>query len=255
MKKLFILCVFLTACHSLSSSKNPQGAQQAQKALFQKALSLKERGYYKEALSQFRKFKSRFLYSRELSKKADLAIADIYFAKAEWEKAHRAFESFFELNPRHKKSDYALFYAALSYFKRLPTTEDRDLSLTDKTLFHIHRHLKLFPKSPFKSQLLELKQKVLHLLAQKEWMIARFHLRQEKPHSARPYLLSLLKNYSFLLPKESEAVKSPPAAKVLPQKTPLEYFPEDIILPVKSAPNLPSLKKLKKMIQNLKTGK
>ncbi len=232
MKQVLILCVFLTACNSLSSSKNPKTAR---KEVFQKAQSLKERGYHKEALSQFRKFKSRFLYSRDLSKKADLAIADIYFMQGEWEKAHRAFESFFELNPRHEKSDYALFYVALSYFKRLPKTEDRDLHLADKTLFHLNRHLKLFPKSPFKARLLQLKQKVLSLLARKEWMIARFHIRREKPRSALPYMLSLLKNYGFILPKDR-----PPAKDV----------PEDSLEKPPTA-GLPSLKKLKSMIKDL----
>jgi hypothetical protein len=64
-------------------------------------------------------------------------------------------------------------------------------------------------------------------MAQKQWMIARFHLNQGKPHSALPYVLKLMSDYSSLLPSKA---------------------------PEKQA-ELPSLKKLKELVKELKSKK
>ena len=144
----FGVAVFLllsTSCQSLHSlKKNP-----SDKELFQHASRLKEKLYYKEALSYFQQLKTRFLYSR-LVKEADLSIADIYFAQKEWDKAIRAYGHFHELHPLHPQADRVLFHLGLSYFHKLPRTEDRDLSLAKKTLIHFNKHLKLFPKASIK---------------------------------------------------------------------------------------------------------
>ena len=209
---VFIFLLLQTSCHSLQSLKKNPSAEE----LFQHAQQLKERGYYKDALSYLKQFKSRFLYSQKI-KLVDLAMADIYFEQKEWTQAVRAYSQFFELYPNHSESDRALFRTGLCYFYQLPSTADRDLSLSKKTLFHINRHLKTFPKSPYKKQSEEYKQKTLTLLAQKEWMTARFHLKQNTPLSAQPYLAKLKKDYLFLLPKteKEELETSLPTLKTL----------------------------------------
>lgn len=243
MIKIFLLTFlfYTSSCSSLHSLKDKPSAEE----LFQHAENLKEKSYYKEALAHFKRLKSRFLYSR-FSKLADLAIADIHFAKEEWEKASRAYDNFYSLNPRHKKSDYALFRLSLSYFHQLPLTEDRDLSLSKKTLFYIKKQLKLFPKSPYRAVALEHQKKVLTLLAKKQWMIARFHLKQNRLHSAKPYMLKLLKDYSFLLPKE----ENPSVKKTDDLGAEEHSFAKKKYYPSKK---LPSLKKLKVLIQKNST--
>lgn len=227
LSSLLIFLFLNIGCASLQSiGKNPSA-----EALFQHASKLKEKSYYQESLNYFRKLKSRFLYSR-LAKEADLEMADIYFKQEEWKKATKAYWNFSELYPQHPKADFVLFRLALSYFHQLPTTEDRDLSFSKKTLLYLDRHLKLFPKSPHREETKKYKKEVLSLLAQKQWMIARFHLRQGKPHSALPYISKLIKDYSFLLP---------------PEKTKETDN--------KSDSDLPSLKKLKEIEKKTKTAK
>lgn len=224
MTQLFPLLLFFfftIGCQSLHSIGDNPSAEE----LFQHASKLKEKSYYQESLNYFRKLKSRFLYSR-LAKEADLEIADIYFSQEEWKKSTKAYWKFSELYPQHPKADLVLFRLALSYFHQLPTTEDRDLSLSQKTIFYFNRHLTLFPKSPYRSETKKYKKEVLNLLAQKEWMIARFHLHQGKPHSALPYVLKLMNDYSFLLPSKDTTEKHS---------------------------DLPSLKKLKELAKELKT--
>jgi len=201
---LALFLFFNISCASMHSlKKNP-----SDKELFEHALNLKNRSYYKEALKYFKQLKSQFLYS-PLVKSADLAIADIYFRQKEWNKAVLAYGNFYELYPSDLKTDHALFYLALSYFHQLPTTEDRDLTLSKKTLFYLNEHLKKFPKSPFTEQSSQYKNRVLTLLAKKQWMIASFHLKQDRPLSALPYMKDLLKNYATFLPEKKKQSSLP----------------------------------------------
>ena len=147
MKFLSLVFLFCAGCAGLQSLKKNPTAEE----LFQHAENLRKKSYYKEALTYFKQLKSRFLYSR-YAKKADLAIADIYFAREEWIKSAGAYENFFALHPDHPKNDHALFRLSLSYFHQMPETEDRDLSLSPKTLFYLNKHLKLFPKSPYRAE-------------------------------------------------------------------------------------------------------
>ena len=218
MKYLLIFfLLFLSSCSSLQTIKKNHTAEE----LFQYATNLKNRSYYNKALLYFKQLKSRFLYSR-LVKPADRAIADIYFAQEEWDRAIRAYGQFFELYPNHPKNDEVLFHLALSYFHKLPTTEDRDLSLSKKAIFYFDKHIKLFPKSAFRPQAQEYKQKVLNLLARKQWMIARFHLNQGKPASALPYVLKLMREYSFILPEKNNTKEKKDANTDLPSVKHLE---------------------------------
>ena len=141
------------------------------------------------------------------------------------------------MHPLHPQADRVLFHLSLSYFHRLPRTEDRDLSLAPKTLFYFNRHLKRFPHSPFQKQSREYKQKVLNLLARQQWMIVRFHLHQGKKRSALPYAQSLIKNYAFLLPKEENISRKKKAGNGK-----------------KKTEGLPSLQKLKKLLREIQNS-
>ena len=206
--RLLLVLFFCVSCSSLYSLKDNPTA----KEVFNHATKLKNELYYKEALTYFKQVKSQFIYSR-FAKKADLAIADIYFAQEEWKKAIIAYKHFYERYPQNSKADHAVFYLALSYFHQLPVTEDRDLSFSDKALLYLNKHLKLFPKSPYRASAKAYKRKVFLLLAKREWMIARFHIHQDKPGSALPYLATLIKDYSFLLPATEKEKKSHITAK------------------------------------------
>ena len=236
MKIKFSLIGFFflwTACSSLHSLKKNPSAEE----LFQHAKKLQKASYYKEALAYFKQFKGQFLYSR-LVKEADLAIADIYFAQKAWPKAVQAYGQFFELYPQHTQSDKALLNLALSYFYQLPKTEDRDLSLSSKTLGYLNQHLKSFPKSAYKKIALDYKRKLLDLLARQQWMLARFHLKQGRFKSALPYIRNLKKNYRFLLPSKKNL------ATQKPQKNQVPISQDQALLgPVKQNPLLQKEKK------------
>ncbi len=214
-----LLFLFLTACQSLKEDTDSP----SQALLFQKAKSLKERAYYTEALIQFRKFKTRYLYS-PLATQAELSVADIYFLKEAWPEAVKAYQIFLEKHPHHKKNDRVVFHLALSYFHQLPNTADRDLSLTQKALFYFKKHLKNFPDSSFRSQAFTHLNKVLYLKAKKEWQTVQFHLKQNQPLRSLPYLRHLIKTYPPL--ENHKDFKTPLPSKVRLQKMLKQFSPQ-----------------------------
>lgn len=191
-----------SSCHSLSSKESHTSA----KALFNEAEQLKKRGYYNEAVSQLRKLKNRWLYSR-FFKEADLAIADIYFLKKEWNKATAAYTMFSKMYRNHPQADRVFFRLALSVFHQLPSIPDRDLQLAKKALEHFNRHLKLFPKSLYRKQSLQYKKDILSQLARKQWMIAKFHISAGRNRSALPYLKTLIHDFANDLPSDIPSMK------------------------------------------------
>ncbi len=195
---LFTILVLSSGCQTAP----PLSKKPTDKELFKYANYLKKQSSYLEALEHFKQLRGRFLYS-PLAKEADLAIADIYFQQKDWIQAVQAYKFFYERHPKHPQNDRVSFYLALSYFHQLPSTPDRDLSLSTETIKYFDQHLKHFPASTYKKEATDHKNKVLLLLAQKEWMIAKFHIRQNREKSALPYVKKLLKKYSNLLSSNS----------------------------------------------------
>ena len=189
MFHLICLILFLTACQTL-----PRGGVQGEKALFEKATSLKKKSYYTEALTEFKKFKTRYLYSSRV-REAERAIADIYFLQQEWEKAAQAYRVFVDKHPQAPGTDAVLFHLALSYFHQLPRRADRDLSLLPRALKTLRSHLTRFPESSFHQQALQLTNRLLDLKAKKLWLTVQFHLKQKTPLRALPYLKHLIQTY------------------------------------------------------------
>lgn len=198
----YIILICLTACHSLSKKEHTSA-----ESLFNEAKQLQNRGYYKEAIQQLRKLKSRWLYSK-FFKEADLVIADIYFLQGEWSKAADAYTIFAKMVKTHLELDRVYFRIALATFHQLPSIPDRDLHLAKKTLEHFNKHLQLFPKSVYQKQSLKYKKQILSRLASKEWMTAKFHIAAGRNHSAIPYLKNLIKNFADHLPNDAPTIDS-----------------------------------------------
>ena len=133
--------------------------------------------------------------------------ADIYFLQKEWAKAETAYAVFSKMYSHHSQAPRVFFKRAVAGFKRLPTGAERDLSLAPPVVKLFQKQLKIFPHSPYKKQSRAYIKKIQKLLAQREWMIASFHLKRGRAHSAGAYLKTLLLKYPHVLPKEISSLK------------------------------------------------
>lgn len=188
-----LLFAFLLAgCTTMETldPKTPEGA-------FKIASNLEEDERFEEAIGKFNEVKNRYPYSK-LAVEAELRAADVQFKREAYVDAQYAYQTFKELHPRHPKVAYVTHQLAMSYFKQLPSTIDRDLAVADKAILHFDEVLASYPDSEFVKPSAEKKREALKMLADKELYIAAFYVREKQWLSALGRFEGVLKTYQKL---------------------------------------------------------
>ncbi len=173
-----LILVFFGACSSGQrfDTSTPEGS-------FALAEKFESDGRFEEAINQFNSVRNQHPYSR-LAVEARLRVADIHFRRKSFPEAQASYQVFKELYPRHPRSDYVTYQLALSYFKQLPSTIDRDLSLSQPALLFFEEVLRSYPESEYAALAAERRQEVLKMLAEKEHYIAHFYFIRNHYRSA-----------------------------------------------------------------------
>lgn len=183
-----ILLAFGAGCSS--SEKNLDTAE----GMFESAREYEKNDRFEEASRRYQEVKSKFPYSK-LAIEADLALADVFYKRESFAEAQIAYQAFRELHPRHSRSDYVLFQIGMSYFKQLPSTIDRDLSLAPNAIQRFDEFVKLFPQSTFREEAQKNRAQALSWLAEKEKYIADFYFKRAFYESALNRYEGLIKKY------------------------------------------------------------
>ena len=123
--------------------------------------------------------------------KVDLMIADIYYAQRNYVEAHYAYAFFKDFYPRDKKSVYASYREAMSYFYQVPKVVERDLSLAVTAVLAFRTLLKKFPKSEYEESSKKHIRILLSRMAEKDFKVIRFYFKRKK------YNVSLRRAKSF----------------------------------------------------------
>ncbi|MCB9777588.1 MAG: outer membrane protein assembly factor BamD [Alphaproteobacteria bacterium] len=137
-----------------------------------------KRGYYTRALETFNRIRN---YHRDdpLAVKAELAVADAYFRKGEWDQARLAYEDFMRLHPRHPDIDHVVYRIGMSLYKKSPQVAARDQVWTRQAVNTWAGFDSRFPESEHKEEVAERYADSRERLARKELLIARFYLRRK----------------------------------------------------------------------------
>jgi len=184
---------------------------------------------WEEAIRRYKEVKNKFPYSN-FATKAELAIADAYFKQESFGEAQVAYQAFRELHPKHAQIDYVMYRIGLSYFNQLPSTIDRDLTLAHDTIASFDDLLKEFPRTEYRAEALEKREKSLRMLAEKEEYIADFYFKRKIYDSALlryegllkvyPQVANLSRSYARLAiaaHKVGDSVKAQKFAKIMSQ--------------------------------------
>lgn len=149
---------------------------------------------YEESIQYFNEVRNKHPYSR-FATDAELKIADIEFKRENYVEAETAYKVFKELHPDHPKIDYVTFRLALSFFKQLPTTTDRDLGIAGNAILYFDEVMSSYPKSEYAKEAQEYKMKARKMLADKEAYIANFYFKRGQWISALGRYEDLMKNH------------------------------------------------------------
>ena len=176
---------------SISLAETQTLSVQEQYDLGQKYL---KRNYYTKALEQFNVIRN---YYRDdpLAQMAELAIADVYFQKAEWDLARYSYDDFRRRYPRHEKVDYATFQVGLTLYKKAPKVAGRDQTWTVQAVQSWNQFETVFPNSEYIDDVQEKRTECLERLAKKELRIAEFYHRRKAWDAVRRRSEGLIQQY------------------------------------------------------------
>lgn len=161
---------------------------------YELGLKYLRRGYYIKALEQFNRIRN---YHRDdpLSVKAELAIADVYYKKSEWDQARLAYEDFMRMHPRHPDLDYVVYRIGMTLYKRAPQVAARDQTYTRQAVNTWSGFDARFPDSDHTVEVATLLGRSRELLARKELVIAEFYERREAWEAVRGRAEGLLRSF------------------------------------------------------------
>ncbi|MDP6935787.1 MAG: outer membrane protein assembly factor BamD, partial [Myxococcota bacterium] len=122
--RILLLLFMLTSCAHVGPRERQTVAQQ-----YELGLKYMKRGQFVRALEQFNRVRN---YHRDdpHAVRAELAIGDVYFKKAEWDQARLAYEDFARMHPRHPDLDYVVYRIGLSMYQKAPKAAGRDQTWT-----------------------------------------------------------------------------------------------------------------------------
>lgn len=189
--------------------------------------------HFSIALEKLRMIKNRFPYAK-VAVDATLRIADVYFLQESYTEAAASYELFRDLHPKHEKVPYALFRAAKSYYKDMPSNVSRDMAAGFKAQDAYESFLKRFPAAAEAPEATADLGQVKKALGEKEVYVGKFYEREGYKYSARPRYKKTIQVYPDSEPaKEAQArLKSigetaPPNEEPTPDGHRLEQKPSN----------------------------
>jgi len=182
--------LLLTALPADAARNKQRSAQE----LYELGLKQMRRGYFTKALESFTRVRN---YHRDdpISVKAQLAIADVYFKKSDFEQARYAYEEFAAYHPRHENLDYVTYRIGLSIWKRSPRLAGRDLSSTRAAVNVWTGFATRFPGSKHTEDVEKHLVRERDRLAHKELYVAKFYAKRNAWGAVRGRAEYLLLRY------------------------------------------------------------
>lgn len=190
LKLLFILVI----CNFIFSCASDEKKADTPEAAFKIAKEFDDAERYLVAIQRYTDVKNKFPYS-SYATEAELAIADVHFKNEDFPEAQISYQNFRELHPKHPKIDYVVFRIGLSYFRQLPETIDRDITLANDAIYSFNELIKKYPASQFLAEAKDYRQKAFLMLNQKELYIADFYFKQKLYDSATLRYISAYKRF------------------------------------------------------------
>jgi outer membrane protein assembly factor BamD len=153
-----------------------------------------KRGMYTKALEQFNRLRN---YNRDdpIAVRAELAIADVYYKKSEFDQARSAYEDFERMHPRYDRIDYVLFREGMCIWKNSSAVAARDQTPTRDAVNVWSSFEARFPQSSYAPDVHAMLQKGRDRLAHKEYIIGAFYYRRKAWRAVNGRLEEMLRLY------------------------------------------------------------
>ena len=198
---LALLAGFPAVAHAQTDDETYQAvARQA----YVEAMESFDDGDYIDAARMFNAIRARFPYS-QFATLSDLRLGDVYYEQDRFASAIEQYRGFVKLHPNHEKVVYAAYRVALSFYGQmpedwffLPPAFEKDLSKTRDAERELRYFIARHPKSEYTAEARRFLARTRRQLADHEFYVADFYLRNDNPRGAAMRLTNLLDKYSGL---------------------------------------------------------
>lgn len=194
---LLAAVIFLgSGCSYLPSAPWSTPASQSDptaEALFQEGMDYFNNKKYARAIDRLERVKADFPFSPQLVP-AELKIAEAYYLNKQYPEAAAAFKEFQAMHPTNEKIPFVIYHLGLTHFEQF-TSVDRDQKVTEIAKGYFETVVKNYPNSPYAGKAKEKLAKCREYLAEHEFIIAAFYMRQKKFPAARGRFEEILRRY------------------------------------------------------------
>lgn len=200
-----LLLVLATGCASVSTffsgNDDPLYSTEGEENLKKGNEALESKNYL-EAAKYFEFTRTKFPYL-EVSKEAELRLADCSFEQEKYVEARDRYHNFVRLHPTHPKVDYAAFRAAQTHFRDIPSdffllppAIEKDQVELKGALIALNEFVRLYPKSEHQEAAKKIIADVRRRLARHELYVAEFYRKREKWPAVVNRLTVVQKNFT-----------------------------------------------------------
>ena len=198
MSKIIILALLLPLIFSgcsyfniFSKSEKPKASPEL---LYSQASAEFKDGHYKKAQESFIKLKEEYPL-HELAILAEIGIANSLYGDKEYAEAENAYGDFVSLHPTNENVPYALYQLGMCHYNEIGDI-DRDQTETIKAKKEWEKLVARYPESQYSGKaeklILECKKK----LAEHEFYVGRFYLKQKKYKAALSRFENVARDYA-----------------------------------------------------------
>src|SRR5499433_2557334 len=241
---LVVLCLttLATGCSSVSMPSMPWSGSGTRsdptaEALYEEGTRYFAEKRYARAIDTLTKLKTEYPFSPQLTE-AELKIGDAYYLNQQYPEAINAFKEFQSMHPTNENIAFVVYRLGQAHLDQF-TSIERDQKNTEIAKGYFENVITNYPKSPYAAPAREQLAKCVGYLAEYDFNVASFYLKQEKYPAARERFEEIVRKYRgtpvaarslFFLGesyrKEKNNVKAALAYEAL-----LQHYPESKFAP------------------------
>jgi outer membrane protein assembly factor BamD len=234
---LLVTLVGAAGCSSVSLPSVPwfssaPKADPSAEALFEEGNRAFNDKRYVRALDNYSKIRTDHPFT-PLMTQVELKMADAYYLNQQYPEAINALKEFHSMHPNNENIPFVMLRLGQSYFDQFTAT-DRDQKNTEIAKGYFENVLTNYPKSPQAAEARDKLAKTLDYLAEHEFNIAHFYLKQEKYPAARDRFEEIVRKYratptavkSLFYLGESYRLDKNPARAALAYEALLQHYPQ-----------------------------
>jgi outer membrane protein assembly factor BamD len=191
---ILLLPLIFSGCSYLNIFGKSEMAKPSPEELYSRASVEFNGGHYKKAQEYFLRLKEEFPL-HDLAILAEVGIADSMYSDKEYAGAESAYSDFVSLHPVNENVPYAIYQLGMCHYNQIGDI-DRDQTETIKAKKEWEKLVARYPESKFSAMAEKLIRECKQKLAEQEFYVGQFYLKQKKYQAALSRFEKVARDYA-----------------------------------------------------------